>query len=62
MFKTLLGLFGLFLLFIAVFDVDWFLNLTRSARCGYPLGKNSPRILIGIGGIITLLIALSWWE
>ena len=54
----LLGLFGFFLLIVAIFDIEWFMNLTKAARRGYPLGKNLTRGLIGFGGLMMLLFAL----
>jgi hypothetical protein len=60
MFKVLLFLFGLFLLLVAIFDVEWFMNLTRSARSDYSFGRSYTRIIFGVGGIIILIIAISW--
>jgi len=52
------GTIGLFLLFCAVFDVEWFLRLTRSARSGYSMGRMFTRILLGWVGFMLILMAV----
>ena len=54
----ILGLVGLFLLTCAVFDVEWAMRMTRSARRGYPAGRKFTRIMIGIVGFGFIFLAI----
>jgi hypothetical protein len=53
------GLLGTFLFLCAVFDVDWFLRMTRDAQHGYPLGRRFTRIYIGGAGLFLLCWAFA---
>ncbi len=50
---------GLIIFMGAVLDIDLFMNLTRSARSGYPLGKTFPRLLYSIAGVVLMLVGLN---
>jgi hypothetical protein len=52
-------LFGAFLFLCAVFDVDWFLRMTRGAHHGYPLGWTFTRILLGAVGLFWMWFAIA---
>ena len=53
--EIIMGIFGLFLIICAVFDVEWIMNLTRAARQGYPMGKTLTRVLMGFFGLALFL-------
>ena len=48
--EIVMGIIGLFVLICAVFDVDWFINLTR-ARRNISMGRTFTRILMGLVGL-----------
>jgi len=52
------GLFGGFLFLCALFDVEWFMRMTRGAHHGYPLGRTFTRILVGAVGLFWMLFAV----
>ena len=53
------GSVGVFLVACAVFDVEWFMRMTRSARSGYPMGRKFTRIFYGIVGLFWIFLAIA---
>lgn len=54
-----MGLLGMLLFLCALFDVEWFMRMTRGARRGYPFGRMFTRILVGAAGFFWMLFAFA---
>ena len=52
-------LVGGFLFLCALFDVEWFMKMTRGAHYGYPLGRTFTRILVGAVGLFMMWFAIA---
>jgi hypothetical protein len=54
-----MGLLGMFLFLCALFDVEWFMRMTRGAHHGYPFGRMFTRILVGTVGLFWMWFAIA---
>lgn len=57
--EIIVGIIGLFLIICAVFDVEWFMSLTRAARRGYPMGRTFTRVLMGLVGLVWVIFGIA---
>lgn len=53
------GLVGGFLFICALFDVEWFMKMTRGAHHEYPLGRIFTRVLVGAAGLFWIGFAVA---
>jgi hypothetical protein len=55
------GLIGLFLMICTIFDVDWFMKMTRSSRSKYfSAGRIFDRILFGLVGLGFTFLSITY--